>query len=169
MDVRWKDIGLLRGLDQDALALVQPIFEPRRMEARTRVIAENEPGEEMFVLVRGRVRIVKSMLLPVDVSVLGGGDASKVLATLTGDSLPFFGEMSLISDNPRSATVETLEPSTFLVTDRARFFELVRREPVLGCQLLTALAARMADMVRSGNQQVMKLTTALALVLSGKR
>lgn len=169
MDVRWKDIGLLRGLDEEALAKVRPIFEPRQMGAGARVIVENEPGEEMFVLVEGRVRIVKSMLLPVDASALGGVDPAKVLATLTGEALPFFGEMGLISDHPRSATVETLEPSTFLVTDRARFFDLLRREPELGCRLLTALAVRMADLVRSGNQQVMKLTTALALVLSGKK
>lgn len=169
MDVRWQDIGLFKGLGENELARVRPIFKKRGVDARVRVIVENEPGQEMYVLVAGSVRVVKSMTLPVEIPALGGKDPTKVLAVLSGDMLPFFGEMSLISDNPRSATVETLEPSTFLVTDRERFFDLVRREPELGCTLLTALGARMADLVRAGNQQVMKLTTALGLVLSGRR
>lgn len=168
--VRWEAISLFEGLAPRELDLVQPIFSPRSFPARTRVIEEGEPGREMFVLVEGKVRIIKSMILPgVDVSSLAGKDPKKVLVTLTGEGHPFFGEMSLISDSPRSATVETLEPSRFLVTDRDRFYDLAGREPALGCSLLSALCGRMAEMVRSSNSEVMKLTTALALLLSGRR
>lgn len=168
--VRWEVISLFTALSPDELAMVQPIFQEAAYSARTRVVTEGESGREMFLLVSGRVRIVKSMIMPgIDVEALAGKDSSKVLATLTGDALPFFGEMSLISDSPRSATVETLEPSSFLVTDRDRFFGLVDREPVLGCKLLEALCGRMAEMVRSSNAEVMKLTTALALLLTDRR
>ena len=57
----------------------------------------------------------------------------------------------------------------FLVTDHGRFFGLVRNDPALGAKLLTALCERLSHMVRSSNSEVMKLTTALALVLAGKR
>nr|WP_279343461.1 cyclic nucleotide-binding domain-containing protein [Fundidesulfovibrio terrae] len=167
--MRLESIKLFAGLGADELAQVEPIFSERAVPARTRVIVEGETGDEMFVLVSGKVRIVKSMILPeVDIAALAGKDPSKVLATLTGDSRPFFGEMGLVSDSPRSATVETLEPSRFLVTDRERFYGLVSREPELGCKLLSALCGRMAEMVRSSNAEVMKLTTALALLLSGR-
>ena len=167
---RFEAILLFTGLAPGEIEKVKPIFFERSFPARTQVIVEGETGQEMFVLVSGKVRIVKSMLLPeVDIAALAGKDPSKVLTTLTGDSHPFFGEMGLIADSPRSATVETLEPSSFLVTDRDRFFGLVEREPELGCRLLAALCERMAEMVRSSNSEVMKLTTALALLLSGRR
>jgi len=167
--VRIESIQLFSGLDASEIALVTPIFSERSFLARTKVITEGETGEEMFVLVSGKVRIVKSMILPeVDIASLAGKDPSKVLATLTGDAHPFFGEMGLVSDSPRSATVETLEHSRFLVTDRARFFALAASEPALGCKLLSALCTRLAEVVRSTNGEVMKLTTALALLLSGR-
>lgn len=166
---RLDSIKLFAGLDAAEIAKVEPIFSERAFPAGQQVITEGETGDEMFVLASGKVRIVKSMVLPdVDIAALAGKDPRKVLATLTGDSRPFFGEMGLVSDSPRSATVETLEHSRFLVTDRERFYGLVSREPELGCKLLSALCGRMADMVRSSNAEVMKLTTALALLLSGR-
>lgn len=167
---RFEAILLFSGLGPDEIEKVKPLFCERSFPARAQVIVEGEIGQEMYVLVSGKVRIIKSMLLPeVDIVALAGKDPSKVLATLTGESHPFFGEMGLIADSPRSATVETLEPSSFLVTDRGRFFGLIEKEPELGCTLLFALCERMAEMVRSSNSEVMKLTTALALLLSGRR
>lgn len=166
---RFKDVGLFKTLDAGELAAVRPLFTPREVPSMTRIIVEGETGQEMFVLVAGKVRVVKSMILPgIDLETLGGKDPLKVLAHLSEEGSPFFGEMGLVSDAPRSATVETLEPCSFLVTDRERFFELVRTQPELGCKLLAVLCERMAQMVRSSNAEVMKLTTALALVLSGR-
>lgn len=168
--VRWESISLFERLDGREAGLAKALFALRSYPAGTVVVAEGEPGREMFVLVSGRVRVVKSMLLPgLDAEALGTRDARKVLATLTGENCPVFGEMSLVSDCPRSATVEALAESSFLVADRDAFFALAAREPALGCKLLTALCARLADMVRSSNSEVVKLTTALALLLADKR
>jgi len=163
-------IGFFAHLTAEERELVRPIFFERAYPANSRVITENEAGQELFILVKGKVRIVKTMLLPgLDSDILAGKNPSKVLATLTGEVQPVFGEMGLVSDSPRSATVETLEESSFLVTDRERFFGLVEQEPRLGARLLASLCDRMAEMVRSSNAEVMKLTTALALILSGRR
>jgi CRP/FNR family transcriptional regulator, cyclic AMP receptor protein len=168
--VRFESIPLFSHLSPEEIDRVKPIFSERSFSPHTRVIVEGETGREMFILVSGKVRIIKSMILPgVDIAALAGKDSNKVLATLTGEAQPLFGEMGLISDSPRSATVETLEAARFLVTDRERFFALVQADTGLGCKLLTSLCERMADMVRSSNSEVMKLTTALALLLSGRR
>jgi CRP/FNR family cyclic AMP-dependent transcriptional regulator len=165
-----ESISLFSHLTPEERELVRPIFFERDYPANSRVITENEAGRELFILVKGKVRIVKTMLLPsLDSDILVGKNPSKVLATLTGEVHPVFGEMGLVSDSPRSATVETLEESSFLVTDRERFFGLVEQEPRLGTRLLASLCERMAEMVRSSNAEVMKLTTALALILSGRR
>jgi len=166
---RFENIGLFKSLDARELAAVRPLFTVREVPAMTRIVAEGETGREMFVLASGKVRVIKAMVLPgIAVEALGGKDPFKVLAHLSDETSPFFGEMGLVSDAPRSATVETLEPCSFLVTDRERFFDLARSRPELGCKLLAALCEHMARMVRSSNAEVMKLTTALALVLSGR-
>lgn len=168
--LRLESISLFAHLTPEERELVRPIFFLRAYPASSRVITENEAGREMFILVKGKVRIMKTMLLPgLGSDILAMKDPSKVLATLTGEAHPMFGEMGLVSDSPRSATVETLEESSFLVTDRERFFGLVEQEPRLGARLLASLCERMAEMVRSSNAEVMKLTTALALILSGRR
>lgn len=165
--IRWEKIALFAGLSSTELEMVSPMFEQVRFKAAHTVLTEGEDGEDMYILVQGKVRIVKSMLLK-DLD-LKGHEPRKVLATLTGDNYPVFGEMALIDDAPRSATVETLEPSLFLRIHRERFFDLAARHPELGCKLLAAVGKRLAGMVRTSNSEVVKLTTALALLLQGQR
>ncbi len=165
--IHWEKIALFKGLSVAELDLVRPIFEQIRFEAGNTVLNEGDDGEDLYVLTSGRVRVVKSMLLKgLD---LMGHEPRKVLATLSGDAYPVFGEMALIDDAPRSATVETLEPCIFLRTTRPDFFALAAAQPELGCKLLTAVGMRLAAMVRTSNSEVVKLTTALALLLQGKR
>ncbi|GFK94618.1 Cyclic AMP receptor protein [Fundidesulfovibrio magnetotacticus] len=165
----FEGISLFADLDPGEIEAVRPLFTRREVPAATRIIAEGETGSEMFVLVAGSVRVVKSMVLPgIAPEALAGKEPSKVLAHLTGDDAPFFGEMGLVSDAPRSATVETQEPCIFLVTDRERLFKLVRARPETGCKLLAALCGRLAHMVRTSNAEVVKLTTALAILLAGR-
>jgi CRP-like cAMP-binding protein len=168
--ISLENVALFAGLDPEELEDVRPIFERVSFDSGHTVVAEGEQGQEMFILIAGKVRVLKSMLRrDLEVPGLTGPNARKVLATLDSHAHPVFGEMALIDADIRSASVETLEPCQFLMTDRERFFALAQAKPELGCKLLTALCRRMAEMVRSSNQEVVKLTTALALLLAGKR
>lgn len=168
--IHLETIPLFAGLTEQEANLVLAIFREVSFPPGQTVVAEGDQGDEMFVLIAGKVRVVKSMLLRgLDLPALTGKDARKVLAVLTGEMHPVFGEMALIDADTRSATVETLENSSFLKTSRDRFFALVEQHPALGCKLLMNLAKRLALMVRSDNREVVKLTTALALVLASKR
>lgn len=165
----WKDIALFHDMNDPELERIKPIFEIVTLEAGEKVIAEGETGDQMFILVSGRVRISKSMIIQgMSLPLQELQNTRKVLATLDGSMCPLFGEMALIDLDTRSATVETLESSKFLVTDRDRFFEFVKAEPVIGVHLLTALSKRLATTVRKSNSELVKLTTALALALSRK-
>lgn len=148
---------------------VAAIFTPRAVAAGTVIIHEGATGDDMFVLLSGTVRVVKSMVLEgLDLPLPGVTGQRKVLATLSGDQHPVFGEMALLDQDIRSATVEVISDARFLVTDRDRFFAFVRQEPALGVKLLAALGRCLAAVVRRGNGDVVKLTTALALAL-GRR
>ncbi|NJB68104.1 CRP-like cAMP-binding protein [Desulfobaculum xiamenense] len=164
---QWTNVALFADFPPEELERVKPIFSTFSVDKGEKLIAEGDTGDEMYILVKGRVRITKSMLIKgMSVPLEELKDPRKVLATLDGALCPLFGEMALIDRDTRSATVETLEPCEFLRTDRARFFDLLEREPIIGVRLLTALSKRLAATVRKNNSELIKLTTALALALS---
>ena len=169
-NVNWSKIALFQDLPQDMLDKIKPIFNLVRTKAGEHVITEGEQGDEMFILVKGRVRITKSMIIQgMKLPLAELEDPRKVLATLDHTICPIFGEMAMLDRDQRSATVETLEPSEFLVADRDSFFSVLDREPELGYRLLTVLARRLASTIRKNNSELVKLTTALALALSRQR
>ena len=86
---------------------------------------EGEPAREFFVIVEGEV----------DVSREG-----RHLRTLSGGD--FFGEIALIEDIPRTATVTATKPLRFFVLTRQAFWGIVERNPELERKVLRALARR---------------------------
>lgn len=166
-DVSWKSIPLFKGFPDSMLDKVESIFEVESVEGGQDLIREGEVGEKMFILVRGRVRITKSMLIEgMDLPIMEVDNPRKVLATLNEKEYPVFGEIALIDSETRSATIQVLEDSDFLVTDRRKFFELAERDPALGSRMLMVIAKRMASTIRKGNSELVKVSTALALALS---
>jgi len=166
-DASWTRAALFANFSVEELALVAPCFETVTRPANAAVIAEGEPGDDMFLLVAGRVRVSKSMLLKdISATILNAEQAEKTLVELTDAQSPFFGEMALLDRDIRSATVTCLTDCRFLRIDRDRFFTFVAENPIIGVKLLTVLARRLAGVVRKNNVELVKLTTALALVLS---
>jgi CRP-like cAMP-binding protein len=91
------------------------------------LIKEGERGREFFVLIEGTVDVRKE---------------GRVLAHRGGSDC--FGEMALILDAPRMATVTTTSPVRALVlTDRA-FRDLIERSPDIQLKILKSLAQRLA-------------------------
>lgn len=166
-DVNFEEITLFKGMPPIALDKIKSIFDLRALDTGDNLVTEGEAGDEMFILVRGRVRVSKSMLMEgMELPILETANLRKVLATMDESEYPIFGEIALIDRDTRSATINVLEPSHFLVTDRTRFFDLLDREPAIGNKLFAALARRMASTIRKSNAELVKLSTALALALS---
>ena len=163
----WAKAELFAGLTEAELAEVRPAFEAVALPAGREVIVEGEPGDDMFLLVSGKVRVSKAMVLKgIAAPVLEAERSGKTLAELSGAQSPFFGEMALLDRDIRSATVVCLTDCRFLRIDRERFFHFLTDHPAIGVKLVTVLARRLARVVRKNNQDLVKLTTALALVLS---
>jgi ATP-binding cassette subfamily B protein len=83
----------------------------------------------MYIIAHGTVEVIR-------------GDSKEVLARLSdGD---YFGEMALLSDAPRNATVRAVGPCTCLTLLRDQFQQLMVREPVLRERIEQVAAARTA-------------------------
>ena len=166
-EASWARAELFAGLSPGELDAVRPFFATGALPAGRAVIVEGTPGDDMFILVSGKVRVRKAMVQKgIAVPALEAEAGGKTLADLSDAQSPFFGEMALLDRDIRSASVTCLTDCRFLRIDRDRFFKFLAERPEIGVKLVTALAKRLARVVRKSNNEIVKLTTALALVLS---
>jgi hypothetical protein len=99
------------------------------------VFHEGDLGTEMYVIHRGRVEILKR--------VDGQENGEAVLAVFEqGD---FFGELSLLDDQPRSASVRALEDSVLVEIDGATFIQMLRETPEIAVRMMRKLSRRLRD------------------------
>jgi CRP-like cAMP-binding protein len=95
------------------------------------ILFEDDPGDALFVVIVGQVKVV----------LIGEDGREVILATLAdGD---FFGEMSLIDDQPRSAHVIAMENSNLLVLRRDDFQRCLEETPRIAVGLLRAMTKRL--------------------------
>ena len=93
------------------------------------IVEIGEPGRSLYVLTRGRVQVIyPSRNSEVELARLGPGD--------------FFGEMALLNEKPRSATVRALEPVEAVVLDKEDFRTLLLQRPEVAVKLLEILSVR---------------------------
>lgn len=113
----------------------KPVFlEPteglsRMYPKNTMIFCENMPGQELFVIQKGQVKITKIV------------DNNEVLLALlnAGD---IFGEMALLEDKPRSASAIAFEDCVMMVINKENFERMVTSQPQLISKLTTLLADR---------------------------
>jgi CRP-like cAMP-binding protein len=98
------------------------------------IVREGQPGTSMFFITAGKVEVRKK-------------DQNTGIDFLLSDLGPgqCFGEMALLTGQPRSATVVTVEPTTVGVLEQQDFHELQLMHPKIGISLTKILAARLAE------------------------
>lgn len=126
-------IPLFQGLNETDLAVIEDLSVERSFPRGTIILTEGDMGDSLYAIVRGRVKVF-----------IGDEDGREItLKILTvGD---FFGEMSLIDKQPRSASVTTLENTTLKVLSQHAFQECLKRAPSIATTVMTALAKRLRD------------------------
>lgn len=97
-----RNIGLFGALPEEVLAHLASTLAPVTPSAGDVVFREGEEAREMFVVISGEMEVLKRSKRGIDarVALLGPGD--------------WFGEMSILDVQPRSATVRALAPSRML-------------------------------------------------------
>ena len=130
-DFPLQSVPLFSQLSEEDVASISRATRNRTYPKNSVIVFEDDPGDALFVVKSGQVKVV---LIGEDgreviLSVLGGGD--------------FFGEMSLIDDQPRSAHVIAMEDSKLLVLYREDFHRCLERSPRIALGLLRALSRRL--------------------------
>jgi len=149
-------------MQEDQIRLVADVMSNRRYSKDKIIISEGEIGNEVFVLISGIISISKSLTLH---NMEGSDQRNKSLIQLSDSDDVFFGEMSLLGNKERSATVVALSDVELGVITDSQVRDLSEINPDFGYRLFYNIGLKLAADVRRGNQDVLKLTTALCLAL----
>ena len=133
---RLERVLLFKSCTVRQLRAIARICETFDVPARTPLTRTGEPGEEFFLIVDGAVRVEVSAHRHIH---LGAGE--------------YFGEMSLLDGEPRSATVVADGPVRLLVIRRRHFQKLLEDTPGIAQALLVTLCRRVRDAERALIQQ----------------
>ncbi|MDH3520659.1 MAG: Crp/Fnr family transcriptional regulator [Myxococcales bacterium] len=126
-----RNIGLFSSVKDEDLTSVASLLIERRFPKHKTIVEEGLPGDYMYIICEGRVSVSK----------LSDDGREKILEFLeAGD---FFGEMSLLDNAPRSASVRALVETRVMALSRTDFLAVLRRSPDLAMAVIQELTRRL--------------------------
>lgn len=133
-----RDVPLFRGLEPKQLKSLARWVATRTYQPGQAIVEEGQTGLGLYCIQAGRVKVTqRSGSGERDLSQLGSGD--------------FFGEMALLDDKPRSATVTAVEPTTCVLLDKSQFLAELRTYPEIAVAILPVLVERLRDVESRGD------------------
>lgn len=135
--LRLRGIQIFEGLSVNELAAIATVTEEADYPQGQIVIREGEPGDTMYLLIKGQVSVIKGM------GEQGGAKGIELARIGVGD---YFGEMALFEDTVRSASIRTEEDSRLLVLHKREFTEIVREYPQIALHICKALSGRIREL-----------------------
>ncbi len=139
-----KHIAVLCAMDSDALASLATALEEKEYADGQTVFSEGDPGDSMYFILKGCIRIEKRAQATTAVH--------KVLAVLEpGD---YFGEMALLDQKPRSASAVAAGDATIFRLSKAAFDQMQSENSVAGMSVLFAMIRTSSERIRRLSAQV---------------
>jgi len=135
-DSMLQSVYLFTDLSADERASLAKIAEAMTLPAGFSIFRAGDPATALYLIENGsvRVQVIASTGKTIDVATLGSGS--------------HFGEMALIDGAKRSATAETLEPTSMFRFDYARITELLDKSPPMAAKLYRSLARFLSNRLR---------------------
>ena len=120
---------LLRDLSDLEYNAVAAFFEPRRIKKGEEIFKEGDAGEELFILVSGKISAWVNQ---------ADGSRRWMFEIKPGD---FFGEMTIIASESRSATLTARVDTELLVFHGIDFYRIIFENPMIGIKILKSISA----------------------------
>lgn len=127
--VNLQNIPILQGLSPETMAQVERALIARRFAKGDYVVHKGGPGDALMFLLAGRLQVVDMTIdgKEIGLSFIKPGD--------------YFGELSIIDDQPRSASVIATEPSLVALLPRTQAQALIYKNPPVAEKILRRMAA----------------------------
>jgi len=127
-----RSVSIFADLDAASVAALERLADVRDYPDGGVVVSQEDTGDALFVLVRGKVKVV-----------LYGESGREIILSIFKVPGDFFGEMSLLDNEPRSASVIAAEASRLLVLSRKDFQAHIESHPRTALRVLTELSRRL--------------------------
>jgi transcriptional regulator with AAA-type ATPase domain len=146
-------VNIFKDLSSEIIAAFIPRLTEKHYPAETTIIYRGDPGYSMFMVIDGTLAVTlrNDEGIEYSLATLGAGD--------------IFGEMALLTGEPRSANVKSLSVVRLLELSQKAFFELVAAYPALNDHLIRLLVqrrARTAVHLQSADQRTGNIATLFA-------
>jgi CRP/FNR family cyclic AMP-dependent transcriptional regulator len=146
-----RDVGLFGGLDEAALAALVDTLEEVHKAPGDVVFQEGDSGRELFVLVEGEVEVIRHTRRGAEtrVALFGPGD--------------WFGEMSIIDVQPRSATLRTISPARLVRMTAHDLDSLYRRDVKSYALVVLNIARELSRRLRVTDHLIAELVANMSM------
>ena len=125
-------VPLFHQLPEEDLARVAAATQRISFDPGEVVVEIGDPGRSLYLILEGTVQVLyPSRSADFELARLGPGE--------------FFGEMALLNDKPRSATVRTVEQVEALLLDKDDFRSIIRESPNVALPLMEAMSIRIRN------------------------
>ena len=128
-------VPLFHGLNKRHLNQLAKRFIPRNYKTGDAIVTQGKGGEGMFVIVSGGAE-----------AVLETSDGTKTVVNTFG-AANFFGEVAMLDDGPRTASVIATEDTDCLVLTRSDFIAVMQNDAEMATEIAMALARRLRKAV----------------------
>ncbi len=130
------------GLNNDQLSAISDHIESLDLQPETKVFSEGDVGDSVYFIVEGTLEVIKDS---------DWGETVKLTTLKEGNS---FGEMSVIDDHPRSATVVSQTKAWVLKLRKDNFNIIVDKHQDIGLIMLKKIARFLCRHVRQANESL---------------
>lgn len=137
-----KKVPFFRTLGKDGIDFIVERLKFKPFDANQTICKIGDPGDKMYIIINGQVKVV----VPSE-----EGEEENVIATLgSGD---YFGEMSLLTGEPRSASVVTTEPAEMFILNKSDFDVVVERFPSVTLSMGKIMSQRLRETLKKAAQK----------------
>jgi signal-transduction protein with cAMP-binding, CBS, and nucleotidyltransferase domain len=131
-----KDLTVFTSMNDDELEIIAQICKLQKVEKDKIIFKEGSQGEELFIVLKGAVRILTQVTDNVE----------KTLITLRSGGL--FGEMAVITEDYRSASAQAIQDSELIIIKKSDFDQLLVSEISVAKKLLDIFVRILADRLK---------------------
>ena len=131
---RLKAFPILENLDEAKLTELAPFFATETFQPGREIVRQNDPGDKFYIIARGKVEVWRTEEQ--------SGNTARVAVLQDGD---YFGEITLITGFPRTASVRTVTVCTCISLERGQFNRMLEGFPELRRQVSEVAVQRLRE------------------------
>ena len=128
-----KAVPLFASFPEDQLRMLTTMVTRRSASRSTTIMAGGDATDSLYIVLSGRLKVMMS-----------DSDGKEVILSILGPG-EFFGEMGLIDDEPRSASVVTIEPCELLSTSKRDFKKCLSDNAEMSMAVMRGLVRRLRE------------------------